>query len=269
MIRNLLLAFILAIASCSTAQQPKQQPAPSAQSLGWDAYQKVNTTLAECGPTIDYDTLWQVYREIRRSPEPIPHLNELLAAFMAKRNDNPRVDNMILIATALLMGENTYAIDDAAALFEHILNQDGRLNTWVLAYIGDALGNYPVDLPEGDRLADLLEQKVQAQLKNSRHAREFFGYHFLPPPKGDYIRSYIAGIQDRQIRVWERNCYYILANNNLSEGEIESALRRLRAEPTTDGEGNTTRPLKYLIQHFNQFFENSERIVITDPRSGS
>lgn len=256
------------IASCATAQHAAQQPPPSPPPPGWDTYQRINTTLSECGTSIDYDTLWQVYRKIRLAQEPIPHLNQLLAALMAKRNDHPRVDNMILIATALILGESSYAIDDAAILFENILNQDERLNTWVLTFVGDALGNYPVDLPEGDRLADLLEQKVQVQLKKNRHSKEFFGYHFLPPPKGDFIRTYITGIQDQQIRVWERNCYYILVKNKLSEEQIESALRRLRADSAPETEQRTTRPLKYLIQHFDQFFENAERIVITDPRMG-
>jgi hypothetical protein len=266
---HLLLALTLTLVCCTTTQHAVQQPPPSPPPPGWDTYQRISTTLSNCGASIDYDTLWQVYREIRQAQEPIPRLNELLATLMAKRNDNPRVDNMILIATALIMGKSTYAIEDAANLFEAILNQDERLNTWVLTYVGDALGNYPVDLPEGDQLADLLDQKVQVELKKSSHTREFFGYHFLPPPKGDYIRTYIAGIQDQRIRVWERNCYYILLNSKLSEAQIESALRRLRADSAPDTEEKTTRPLKYLIQHFNQFFETTERIVITDPRIGS
>jgi hypothetical protein len=265
---HLLLAFTLTLACCTTAQHATLQPPQSPPPPGWDTYQKVEAILTECGPTIDYDALWQVYREIRRTPVPVPRLNELLTALIAKRNDNPRVDNMILIAAASIIGESTYAIDDAAMLFESILNKDERLNTWVLATVGDALGNYPVDLPEGDRLADLLEQKAQLQLKEKYPHREFFGYHFLPPPKGDYIQTYIAGIQDQQTRVWERNCYYILVNNKLSETQIESAFRQLRTEDSKETDEKTTRPLKYLIQHFDQFFESTERIVITDPRIG-
>jgi hypothetical protein len=150
-------------------------------------------------------------------------------------------------------------------LFGAILNQDHRLNTWVLAYVGDALGKYPVDLSEGDQLAEILEKKVDRFVKSPFPKSERFGYHFLPPPKGVYIKHYIKGIGDQRTRVFERNCYYILIGNGISEAQAEKALKQVLVENQTKGEKQIDRPLKHIVQHWNLFFPDTAPKPIPRP----
>jgi hypothetical protein len=217
-------------------------------------YQEIKALLGQPDKDLDYDVLMDIHNVIRQAQAPIPHMDAIIENLINKRNPNPRVDNIILIVAAVALGDSAYPIDNAASLFEALLNQDHRLNTWVLAYVADALGKYPVDLPEGDQLAERLEAIVNHLVKNPDPGIEFFGYHFLPPPKGDYIRDYIQGIDDQRTRVFERNCYYILIANGIPEARVEDALHQVQNDKEPKSEAQTNRPLKYIIQHWNLFF---------------
>lgn len=217
-------------------------------------YQEIKALLGHPDEDLDYDVLMAIHNVIHQAQAPIPHMDAIIESLINKRNPNPRVDNIILIVAAVALGDSAYPIDNAGSLFEALLNQDRRLNTWVLAYVGDALGKYPVDLPEGDRLADRLEAIVNRLVKSPDPGIEFFGYHFLPPPKGDSIREYIQGINDQRTRMFERNCYYMLIGNGISEARVEDALQQVQNDKEPKSEAQTKRPLKYIVQHWNLFF---------------
>lgn len=254
----MLAGLLWLLSGCTSGQQ-------GTQSDEWKTYRDLKAALAQKKDTIDYDTLMEIHRTIRQAKEPIPHLNAIISSLITKRNPDPRVDNIILIVAAVSIGDSPYPIENAGRLFETILDQDHRLNSWVLAYVGDAIGKYPVDLPQGDHIADVLEQKVDYFVIQNAPSKEFFGYHFLPPPKSDYIREYLSGIEDQRIRVLERNCYYILVGNSLTEEKIEAALRQIRNHGISGTGGKTDRPLKYLIQQWNQFFSDTTPTKVPRP----
>lgn len=233
---------------------------------GQKTFLLLDEALSRDPQTIDYDTLMKIHHTIREAEGPIQHLDDILGRLISKTNPNPRVDNIILIVAAAAIGNSPYPIENAGRLFEAILDQDQRLNSWVLAYVADALGKYPVDLPDGDHLADVLEEKVDYHVRQSSSPREFFGYHFLPPPKGDYIRDYLAGISDKRVRVFERNCYYLMVGNGLTEDQVETALRQVREHGLPETGDKSDRPMKALIRHWDQFFSDIERFKVLRPK---
>ena len=228
---------------------------------GRDTYIRLKAVLAQSGETLDYDAVMDIHRTLHNADGPVPQRDDIIRSLMAKRNPNPRVDNIILIVAAQAIGDSPHPINRVEALFQTLLDQDHRLNLWVLAYISDALAKYPVDLPHGDQLADVLEQKVAGFHARSRSETEFFGYHFLPPPKGDLIRRYLEEIKDTQKRVAERISYYTLVGNGLTEDAIATAFRRLDTQARKEGRDGIDRPLKYLLQHWNDFFETTPQIT--------
>lgn len=235
------------------------------QSDAWQTYLHLEKSLPKNKKTLDYDTLMEIQATIHQAEGPIAHMDDILNRLISKTNPDPRVDNIILIVAAAAIGNSTYPIENAGRLFEAILDQDHRLNSWVLAYVADALGKYPVDLPDGDHLADVLEEKVYYFATQNVSSKEFHGYHFLPPPKGDYIRDYLSGISDKRIRVFERNCYFILVGHSLTEDQIETALRRIREHGLPGTGEKTDRPMKALIRHWKQFFSRNERVKVPRP----
>lgn len=249
----LFLLLSLALVSCATNAKIPSAPQIIEEDKGRQAYGRIKDALDPNNTSIDYETLMWVYQEMIEHRLAIPHSGELLSSLIKKRNENTRVDHMILILAAHAMGNSQAAIDDVYGLFETMLTMDHRLNTWVLAFIADAIGKYPYDIYDGDRLADLLEQKVSLHTAKSALAKEFFGYHFMPPPKGEYIPGYITGIQDQQTRVFERMCYYTLIKHQWTEAQIEKALIQLQTDGIPGTGEKSPRPLKYLIQHSNRF----------------
>jgi hypothetical protein len=195
-----------------------------------EVYASLSGRIESGGDQIDYDTLMQVYQTMTGTPHEIAHMDRLLTSLINKRNANPRIDQMVLILSAKVLGQSKYPIANTYAIFESILSKDDRLSQWVLAFVAEAIGDYGQVIPEGDKLVDLAEKKVVMLESKSGPRKEYFGSHFLPPPKGDYIRSYINGIQSRALRVTERNHYYLLISAGFTESDIEAALRRLRAD---------------------------------------
>jgi hypothetical protein len=219
--------------SCTGGQTGRKAPRPNPQPVpadpGLEVYATLNDRIESGGDQIDYDTLMQVYQTMIETPHEIAHMDRSLTSLINKRNANPRVDQMILILSAKVLGQSKHPITDIYAIFESILSKDDRLSQWVLVFVSEAIGDYGQVIPEGDKLADLAESKTAMLASRSGPRKENFGSHFLPPPKGDYIRSYISGIQSRVLREAERNHYYLLISAGYAESEIESALRRLRA----------------------------------------
>jgi len=225
------MAAILTImlpTACATG--PETNPAPRAghAETGRASYHNIKSILDQGGDTIGYDALMQVHQLMIRAPQPVFRADQLLRELIRKRNEDPRVDQMILIFAAKIIGGSRYIIPDARALLEAILEQDGRLNEWVISFVAEAIGDYAWDLPRGDDLVDMMEAKL-AQIKSvDRSQEEYFGFHFLPPPRSTFIRAYISGIGERRIRQQERILYYAMIKNGLTESQIETALKFLK-----------------------------------------
>lgn len=242
----LTLSFI--VVGCAAGRQTASSPPSPEKAHVQGAYHSIKETL-EQNSTLDYDTLLEIHQELNLHQPAGPQLGELLSMLIGKQNEHPRIDNMILILAADTIGNSQRLIENVYDLFDTMLKMDHRLNSWVLSFIGDAIGKYPFDIPGGDQLADLLEKKVAQHVLDSESPKEFFGYHFMPPPKGEYIPNYLSGIEDQQTRVLERNCYYSLIRSQWTEAQIETALRQLQRQGLPETDENSHRPLKYLIFH--------------------
>jgi hypothetical protein len=219
----------------------------------------IRLALAKDGAFIDYDTLMAVYREMVSSPAPIPHLEELLREMIDQRNSDPRVDQMVLILAAHAIGNSQFSIPDVQALFERILDQDAdRISHWVLAFVADAIGNYPIDLPGGDALVDRV-QAWQVRLESEPDvAKEYFGTHFMPPPKSRTIQTHLAGISDQRARQRERNAYYALIMNNFSENQIVAAFNYLMREGLPGSGEIPSYPLASLVGNWHLLSNNGD-----------
>ncbi len=229
----------------------KAHVSPDVQLLsgGESAFEEISHTLETGGSKIDYDSLMQVYDTISASTQEIPHMNRLLVSLMDKRNDDRRIDQMILIFTAKAVGGSRHPIPHVDDLLKRLLSKDDRLSEWVLAFVAEAIENYAVDLQEGDKIMDLVEDKLAMVRSSSGPPKEYFGSHFLPPPKGDYIRSYIAGIQEQSMREKERRHYYYLIASGYSEAQIETALKQLHADRMSATRAHSMGGLAYLFMN--------------------
>jgi hypothetical protein len=217
----LLICIFWFLASCGGG--PAVPVAPAAREEQ-QTYMAIRQALAKDGGSIDYDTLMDVYRKMASSPVPIPHMEELLREMIDQRSTAPRIDQMVLIIAAHVIGNSQFPIPDAQALFERILDQDAdRISYWVLTFVAEAIGKYPVDLPGGDLLVNRV-QAWQARLDNEGDVeKEHFGTHFLPPPESQLIQAHLAGITDQRVRQLERNAYYGLIKNDIPESTIVAA----------------------------------------------
>lgn len=218
----LILAGLLS--ACSIARTP-EATRMAGDSEDFDTGRMLCRTLDQAGSTIDYDTLMQIYETIGRSPGPVASLDQVLERLIQKRNPNPRIDQMILIFSAKIIGERATPIANVRDLFMAILQQESRLNEWVIAFVADGITTYPFDLADGDALVDFMEAQLARIKSKDRSDEEYFGYHFLPPPKSPFIRDYVDGIADRHLRQQERHRYYLLIVNQMDDAAIESAMR--------------------------------------------
>lgn len=211
-----------------------------------DTFFRLHKMLTLSGPTIDYDTLMHLYDSITGVPCPISHVDQLLGALIEKRNDNPRIDQMILIFAAKAIGASRYRIPNVSLVLMNIMNQRQRINEWVIAFVAEAIEKYPFDIANGDELMDHLEEALRQVRSRTGPAKEYFGYHFLPPPKSSYIRDYISSIADRRTREKERICYYELIGNGMIEATIESFLKTVQMNGMSDSGTLTVKPMEYL-----------------------
>jgi hypothetical protein len=153
---------------------------------------------------------------------------------------------MILIFAALAIGESEFQIPNVYEIFESILKKS-RLNEWVVSFVAASIGKYPFDIPNGNSLVDLLEERLnQVSELSASSSGESFGFHFISPPKNDYIISYIQGIQEQRTREIERASYYSLIQNGFSEAEIEHALQRLQKHGIPETGEKCPLPMKHI-----------------------
>lgn len=204
--------------------------------------------LFQSGPTIDYDTLMHFYELITGVEDPIDHMDQLLGALIDKRNDNPRIDQMILIFAAKAIGESRYPIPRVSNVLMKMMNKGARINQWVIAFVAEAIEKYPFDITNGSELMDYLEEILRQAKSRNGQGKEYFGYHFLPPPKSSYIRDHIRGIVDMPARQKERNCYYTLISIGMTEASIEAYLRTTQLNGMTQGDDDSVGPLEFLLR---------------------
>lgn len=238
--------------SCTGLPQMKPAPTRAPADPGWSIYVEIRDTLKKSGEEIDYDTLMYVYGKMTQTQHEIPHKDRLLKSLINKRNANPRIDQMILIFAAEALGHSKYPVPDACGIFESILSMDHRVTQWVLAFVSEAIEIYPENMPEGDRLMDLLEEKLAMVRSAPGPPKEYFGFHFLPPPKSEFIRSYIAKLRPQAQREKERRHYYELIAKGYAESDIETALRRFHVAGVS-GTGERTRTaMEYLSRNLDK-----------------
>lgn len=252
----LIMLAMSVLYACSQVKQTTDGTNPETKKTGYQTYLSLQTELEACSENIDYDTLMQVYRTMVQSQHRIPHMDQLLYGLINKRNNNPRVDQMVLIFSARVIGNSKFQIPHAYDIFEAILRQDNnRINDWVLSFVAAGIGRYAFDMPKGDKLVDFLEQRQdQIDASTAPDSKEFFGYHFLPPPRNAYIIAYLECIEKQRLREFERAHYYALIQNDITENEIETALQRIRKNGMP-GTGKPSRqPLKYLLANMNSLF---------------
>ena len=210
---------------------------------------KIRNLLGDSGKPMSYDNLMEIYGLMTSRTATIPGLEEYLMALIEKRNSDPRVDQMILIFTARVIGQCHAPLSNAVALFDALIAQESRMNEWVLSFVADALARYPFDLESGVRLVSELEALHRRVKQRDGASRENFGYHFLPPPKTHAVRSYIGTIVDRRLREMERNRYYALIQKGFREEDIASSLGYLRQRGLPDTGEPCDPPMRCLIQH--------------------
>ncbi len=226
------------------------ESASQAEKAGHETYLSILAILEDGDDTIDYNTLVYVYSKLTESKRPIPHMDHLLKLLINKRNGNPRVDQMILIFSARAIRNSKFPIPNIYKVFESILKmEDSRLNEWVIFYVSSAIGGYAFSIPDGDRLVDLLEERLDRIESTHPDSKEYYGFHFLPPPRSDYLRSYIEGIEEKRVREIERLSYYSLIRNNNTEIQIEAALKYIQAHGIAGTHAKSPFALKYLVQN--------------------
>ena len=254
---NILLVLIIITAftcnACVTVKDPSSEVGSSSEETGKKTYLGILTALEKGGDTIDYDTLMRVYSLITQSQHPIPHIDDLLKSLITKRNSNPRIDQMVLIFAARAIGDSKFPIPGTYGIFESILRmKDKRVNKWVISFVAASIGDYYIDIPDGDRLADLLEEKLDQIESAHTRSDEYFGFHFLPPPQSDYIRSYIASIEKKRTREIERACYYFLIQNKYTDNEVETSLKHLLTYGVPGTGEKCLFPMRYLAKHIEK-----------------
>jgi hypothetical protein len=253
-VSRVLMAAILTLwlpAACATGARKAPTPQSPTETTDLAAYLTIKSILDKDGATIDYDNLMRIHQAMVRPSHPIAQMDQLLRQLIHKHNEDPRVDQMILIFAAEIIGHSPYAIPNAQELLESILAQGSRVNEWVISFAAAAIHAYAYDLPDGDMLVDSMEAKLAQVRSMDRSQEEYFGFHFLPPPKSDFIREYINGIGERRIRQQERNRYYAMINNGLTESQIETALKFLAINGTPGSGEKCTLLMKCLIQNRN------------------
>lgn len=247
------ISAILLLMACAGAKASTAQSPPDVDLKAQQVYEQVRSKLNRAGGNIDYDTLIEVYQTLAGIEINVPRMDELLFDLLKKRNEDPRLDQMIVILSADIIGRSKYPIARVSALFDTILQMDdNRINNWVLTFVADALGRYPIDLPDGDRLADLVEARVEQAAQSYDSSKERFGQNFLPPPKSKLIVHHIEAITDQGRRQIERSAYYWLITKQHTEEDIEAGLRYLQAHALPGMEDKCLMPLSCLVQHWNE-----------------
>ncbi len=187
-------------------------------------------------------------KRVTTSEDHIPGMEKILFRLLEERNEHPRVDQMILIFTAKLIGGSKYEITHVSKMFED-LTQNKRANLWTVSFVAAAFGDYFIDLKDGDYLADLIDRKIESLIeKESSSPDELYGFHFLPPPTTEYIKNIISRPKEQKRRELTRHYYYMLRLQN-SEEEIKSYLLFLDKHGQIDTKRNIDFSMKYLFNN--------------------
>ncbi len=245
----LILGAALSLAAVGAIQFTSYAAGPAAPESTRQIVRKIHMILDRNGSTLTYDDLMSVYGMLTGSPGPIDEIEGLLRAMVQKRNADPRVDQMILIFAAQAVAESRFPIANAAGIFDAIMAQETRINEWVISFLADAIGRYPVDMVEGDRLMDDMEALHRRVRSRSNSPDEYFGQHFLPPPRTVRVRDYLAGIHDQDLREMERNRYYALIQEGFLEADIAASMAYLQRNGIPDGGRPCVPVMQCLIRH--------------------
>ena len=116
---------------------------------------------------LSYNDLIKIYETITSSENHIPGMEKILLRLMNERNEHPRVDQMILIFTAKLIGSSKQEIANVSDLFKALILNE-RANLWTISSVGKALWAYFIDLEDGDHLADMIERKIESLVEKQR-----------------------------------------------------------------------------------------------------
>ena len=251
MVAAAFLVMTLSVA-CVTRPIPGSLPDSGVANDDFEVYRKIKAEIDRDGATIDYDTLFGVYWSMVQSPRPVAHTDCLLWQLIRQRNEDPRIDQMVLILAARIMGSSRHAISGAQKLFGAILKQDDRINYWVLSHVAESVGDYAYDMPEGDRLADEIEAELSRLVAQHQSDREDFGRHFLPPPKNEIILNYINSISVKADRQSERSHYYYLIRAQFSEEQIVKAFKYLQAHGMPDKDERCPLLLKCVLRYIDR-----------------
>ncbi len=259
LVAALRLSFIIITAlvwhSCAVASDVKHNSASAYNEKPPAVYFDLMAELETSGQIIDYDTLVYIKKTISHHNQQIKRKDRLIKSLIYKRNKNPRIDQMILIFAAQIIRESKVVVPDASEIFKAILKMDdNRINAWVIAYVADAIGKYAFELPDGNHLADMLEAKLDQVTSSGQSRKEYFGFHFLPPPKSDFIRMYIAKIKQQKDRESERTAYYGLIRNKINEIKIESAVKYIQKYGSPCKGEKITWPMQYLLLNTESVF---------------
>ncbi len=197
---------------------------------------------------ISYTDLLKIYETITTSEDYIPGMNKILFRLMAERNEHPRVDQMILICTAKLIGSSKHEIPHASDLLRALIVNE-RTNLWTASFVAGALGDYFIDLENGARLADMIDRKIDSLIeKESNSTDEVYGFHFLPPPTTEYIKKIISQPKEQKRRESTRLYYYTL-RMEYSEEQIKDYLLFLDKHGQIDTKRKIDFTMKYLFKN--------------------
>lgn len=200
------------------------------------------------GKVISYADLLTIYNTITTTENHIPHIDEVLSRLLAERNEHPRVDQMILIITAKLIGTSKQEIPNVSVLLKALI-LDTRTNLWTAGFAAEALGSYYIDLEDGELLADMVDGKIDSLIEKERGTpAEFYGYHFLPPPTTEYIQNIISHPKEQKRRESTRLYYYAL-RMQYSEDQIKEYLLFLDKHGQIDTKEKIDFTMKYLFDN--------------------
>ena len=209
-------------------------------------YQDLMLILDKDDTFLSYTDLFTIYETITASKNHIPGMDIILFRLMSERNEHPRVDQMILIFTAKLIGSSKHEIPHVSDLLETLI-RNKRTNLWTAGYVAEALGDYFIDLQDGDRLADMIDRKIDDLIEKEKSSTgEFYGFHFLPPPTTEYIKNIISRPDDQKRRESTRNYYYAL-RMQYSEEQIKDYLLFLDKHGQIDTNRKIDFTMKYLL----------------------
>ncbi len=211
-----------------------------------NTYQDITLLLDKEDKILSYNDLVNIFQTISASDDHIPGMEEILLRLLQERNEHPRVDQMILIVTAKLVGSSKQEITNVTRIIES-LTLNKRANMWTIGFVGEALGDYFIDLKNGDHLADMIEKKVESLIEKQKSSTdEYYGFHFLPPPTTEYIKNIISHPKEQKRREATRNNYYLLRMQN-SEEQIKAYLLFLDRHGEIDTRRKIDFSMKYLL----------------------